>query len=84
MRWHAHEPVQLKTMIEVMNLALTRTNTMDAVDYVNAHATGTVQGDAEEALAIGAIGISGACGSLKGHLGTRLRRVGRSVSLRLK
>ena len=54
-----------------MREALREANlTTDAVDYVNAHATGTVIGDAAECLAIEEVfGAGPLVSSLKGHLG---------------
>lgn len=59
------------TMAKVMQLTLERAGLKSRdVDYVNAHATGTVHGDAEEAKAIGAVfGEKIRVSSLKGHLG---------------
>ncbi len=45
----------------------------DEIDYINAHATGTVQGDKEEAAAIGKLfGDSVPVSSLKGYIGHTL------------
>ncbi|MEW6602377.1 MAG: beta-ketoacyl synthase N-terminal-like domain-containing protein, partial [Nitrospirota bacterium] len=47
--------------------------TPQEVDYINAHATGTVQGDKEEAAAVNKIfGNSTPVSSLKGHIGHTL------------
>ncbi|PLX76783.1 MAG: beta-ketoacyl-[acyl-carrier-protein] synthase family protein [Desulfuromonas sp.] len=58
-------------MLECMRLALADAGLSAAdVDYVNAHATGTLQGDAAEAGAIrDLLGDSAPVSSLKGHLG---------------
>ncbi len=59
------------TMAKVMQLTLERAGLRPRdVDYVNAHATGTLQGDAEEAKAIADVFGDGIrVSSLKGHLG---------------
>jgi 3-oxoacyl-[acyl-carrier-protein] synthase II len=66
------------TMYEVMRLALERGNVSpDDVDYVNAHATATIQGDQAEAEAIGRMfGDRVAVSSLKGHFGHTLAASG--------
>lgn len=67
-----------ETMQRVMNEALQR-SAMGAADvgYVNAHATGTVHGDAEEAKAIHRVfGEGMPVSSLKGHLGHSLAACG--------
>ena len=47
------------------------------VDYINAHATGTIQGDTEEAIAIGQVfGSRTPVSSLKAHLGHSLAACG--------
>ena len=58
-------------MIRCMNHALRDAGTSpEEVDYVNAHATGTIQGDAAEAAAISAVfGDSVPVSSLKGYIG---------------
>jgi 3-oxoacyl-[acyl-carrier-protein] synthase II len=67
-----------KTMSEVMNLALARCGRTPAdVDYVSAHATGTLQGDSEEAAAIReVVGARVPVSSLKGHFGHSLAACG--------
>lgn len=67
-----------ETMTKVMREALSRAGmTASEVDYVNAHATGTVHGDVEEAKAINAaFGEGMATSSLKGHLGHSLAACG--------
>lgn len=67
-----------KTMAEVMRETLRRANVDAAeVGYVNAHATGTVHGDAEEAKAIHEVfGSETPVSSLKGHLGHSLAACG--------
>ncbi len=68
----------LGTMIDVMNSALKRADLVCSdVDYVNAHATGTVQGDQEEAKSIyECFGDSVPVSSLKGHFGHSLAACG--------
>ncbi|MBA4389740.1 MAG: beta-ketoacyl-[acyl-carrier-protein] synthase family protein [Syntrophus sp. (in: bacteria)] len=49
----------------------------DGIDYVNAHATGTIQGDIAESTAIGRIfGNKAPVSSLKGHLGHTMAACG--------
>jgi 3-oxoacyl-[acyl-carrier-protein] synthase II len=66
------------TMASVMKLALEKTGLKAAdVGYVNAHATSTLQGDAEEAIAIGEVfGPKTPVSSLKGHMGHSLAACG--------
>ncbi len=66
------------TMHEVMKLALARAGRdLRDVDYVNAHATGTVHGDIEEAKAIAeTFGSRTPVSSLKGHFGHTLAACG--------
>ncbi len=65
-------------MVTTMEMVLGRAGlTRDDIDYVNAHATGTLQGDAEEALAIAKVfGDKVPVSSLKGHLGHSLAACG--------
>ncbi len=65
-------------MSKVMNMALKRAElTHDQVEYVSAHATGTVQGDAQEALAIGNVfGDQTPVSSLKAHFGHSMAACG--------
>jgi 3-oxoacyl-[acyl-carrier-protein] synthase II len=65
-------------MIEVMNTSFDRAGIHATdVDYVNAHATGTIQGDAEEAQAVGEVlGSQIPISSLKGHFGHSLAACG--------
>ena len=65
-------------MSEVMKTALSRAGIRSsAVGYINAHATGTLQGDAEEAKAIGEVfGDQVPVSSLKGHFGHSLAACG--------
>jgi 3-oxoacyl-[acyl-carrier-protein] synthase II len=65
-------------MIEVMKTSLERAKVSpSSIGYVNAHATATVQGDAEEAQAIGAVfGNQIPVSSLKGHFGHSLAACG--------
>lgn len=67
-----------KTMSEVMKLAMTRSGRgLKDIDYVNAHATGTLHGDIEEAKAIGeTFGRHVPVSSLKGHFGHTLAACG--------
>jgi 3-oxoacyl-[acyl-carrier-protein] synthase II len=63
-----------KSMVTCMNLALSSGGlTAQDIGYVNAHATGTTQGDAAEARAIGAVfGPDIPVSSLKGNMGHTL------------
>ncbi len=65
-------------MIKTMNAALERSKLhRSQIEYVNAHATGTVHGDIEEAQAIGKVfGDSAAVSSLKGFMGHSLAACG--------
>ncbi len=65
-------------MTKVINLALDRVNLhKDSIDYVNAHATGTLQGDPEEAQAIANVFKDRVpVSSLKAHLGHSLAACG--------
>ncbi len=67
-----------KTMHEVMKLAVARAGRdLKDIDYVNAHATGTLHGDIEEAKAIGeTFGRHTPVSSLKGHFGHTLAACG--------
>lgn len=66
-----------ETMNKVMNEALRRSGLTAAdVGYVNAHATGTVHGDTEEAKAIASVFGEVPTSSLKGHLGHSLAACG--------
>jgi 3-oxoacyl-[acyl-carrier-protein] synthase II len=66
------------TMAGVMRAAVLRSGLqIEDVDYVNAHATGTVHGDIEEAKAVAAVfGNQVPTSSLKGHLGHSLAACG--------
>lgn len=65
-------------MHKVMNTALKRSGiTKDQIEYVNAHATGTLQGDAAEAMAIAELfGSQVPVSSLKAHFGHALAACG--------
>jgi 3-oxoacyl-[acyl-carrier-protein] synthase II len=67
-----------EAMVQTMGLALKRAGLAAShIDYVNAHATGTRQGDVEEALAIGRVFAKETpVSSLKGHLGHSLAACG--------
>ncbi|MCB0393655.1 MAG: beta-ketoacyl-ACP synthase, partial [Bdellovibrionales bacterium] len=74
---HMTQP-QVPAMIKTMNRALkiAKTDVLE-VGYINAHATGTVIGDAEEAKAIGQVfGKRPFVSSLKGHMGHSLAACG--------
>lgn len=65
-------------MAQVMRMSLERAMRIEAdVDYINAHATATQQGDAEEAVAIAKVfGDRVPVSSLKGHFGHSLAACG--------
>lgn len=65
-------------MVNVMTSALQRAGLKkDHIEYVNAHATGTLQGDAAEAGAIGTMfGQQIPVSSLKGHMGHSMAACG--------
>ena len=65
-------------MVEVMGTSLERAGIRASdVGYINAHATGTIQGDAEESQAIGTVfGNQTPVSSLKGHFGHSLAACG--------
>ncbi|MBC7741754.1 MAG: beta-ketoacyl-[acyl-carrier-protein] synthase family protein [Bdellovibrionaceae bacterium] len=65
-------------MSKVMKMALKRAElTHDKIEYVSAHATGTVQGDAQEAAAIGQVfGNQTPVSSLKAHFGHSMAACG--------
>ncbi len=67
-----------EAMVKTMRLSLERSELGPAdIDYVNAHATGTIQGDAEEAQAIAdTFGSRTPVSSLKGHFGHSLAACG--------
>jgi len=67
-----------ETMASVMNQALNTAGVIAKdIDYVNAHATGTIHGDAEEAAAIARVfGANTPVSGLKGHLGHSLAACG--------
>ncbi|MDH3348179.1 MAG: beta-ketoacyl-[acyl-carrier-protein] synthase family protein, partial [Desulfobulbaceae bacterium] len=69
---------QAKAMTEAIKKALKEAQINGAeVDYVNAHATGTIRGDLAEAKAIGeAISPTTPVSSLKGHMGHTLGAAG--------
>ncbi len=63
-----------KSIVQCMRETLKSAQiTHEEIDYINAHATGTIQGDKEEAVAIGRVFGSGTPVScLKGHIGHTL------------
>ena len=65
-------------MHRVMNMALDRASLKaEQIEYVNAHATGTLQGDAQEAIAIREVfGSQTPVSSLKGHFGHSMAACG--------
>jgi 3-oxoacyl-[acyl-carrier-protein] synthase II len=65
-------------MAQTMRYAIQRSDiTQNEINYINAHATGTIQGDIEEARAIEEIfGDSVPVSSLKGHMGHSLAACG--------
>lgn len=65
-------------MNRVMNMALNRGELKkEQIEYINAHATGTMQGDAQEAIAIKSVfGSDVPVSSLKGHLGHSMAACG--------
>jgi len=65
-------------MVAVMKSALQKSQIeASAIDYANAHATGTQQGDAEEAKALATVlGDKVPVSSLKGHMGHALAACG--------
>lgn len=69
---------QAESMFSTMRLALDRCQVSpEQIDYVSAHATGTVVGDTQEALATGKIiGKDVPVSSLKGHFGHALAACG--------
>jgi 3-oxoacyl-[acyl-carrier-protein] synthase II len=69
---------QAGSMVETMKGALERSKiAVETIDYVNAHATGTHQGDSEEALAIGTLFSNKVpVSSLKAHFGHTLAACG--------
>ena len=71
-------PPNASAMIETMKTAVDRAGIqLSDVHYVNAHATGTIQGDAEEARAIGeTFGANIPVSSLKGNFGHTLAACG--------
>ncbi len=85
---HAGDPNHIanpssKAMAGVMTSALHEAGIgIDDVDYINAHATGTEQGDQAEAEAIGAVaGPDVPVSSLKGHFGHTLGASGALESI---
>lgn len=65
------------TMVDVMNNALDRAGiNASSIDYVNAHATGTLQGDQEEAQAVAKVFGKTPVSSLKAHFGHTLAACG--------
>ncbi len=74
---HMSQPQKL-SMVQTMKEALSRAELTAAdVDYVNAHATATIQGDQEEAKAIAElVGNNVPVSSLKGHFGHSLAACG--------
>lgn len=65
-------------MVKVMNQALKRAGLINQdIDYVSAHATGTLQGDGQEAMAIREVfGSEVPVSSLKGHFGHSMAACG--------
>ncbi len=65
-------------MTRVMNMALRRAKLKnEEIEYVSAHATGTLQGDAQEAIAIqNVFGSEVPVSSLKGHFGHSMAACG--------
>jgi 3-oxoacyl-[acyl-carrier-protein] synthase II len=63
-----------KSIVQCISAALKSAQVAyEEIDYINAHATGTIQGDREEASAIGRIfGRTTPVSSLKGHIGHTL------------
>ena len=61
-----------------MKVAMERSNIRaDQVEYVNAHATGTLQGDAQEAIAVAkTYGLEMPISSLKAHFGHSMAACG--------
>lgn len=85
---HASDPSHIanpstEAMGRVMSAALQEAGLQPSqIDYVNAHATGTEQGDVAEAQAIGTIiGNSVPTSSLKGHMGHTLGASGALESI---
>ena len=74
---HIANPHQ-RSMAQAMEQALAQAGvSVPEVDYVNAHATGTTQGDAAEGQAIGSVfGPEVPVSSFKGHLGHTLGAAG--------
>jgi len=74
---HMSQP-QTPAMVKVMTQSLKRANlASEQIEYVNAHATGTVMGDVEEARSIDAMfGRKVPVSSLKGHFGHSLAACG--------
>jgi 3-oxoacyl-[acyl-carrier-protein] synthase II len=74
---HMSQP-SASAMIETMKASLDRAEIQASdVQYVNAHATGTIQGDEEEARAIGTLfSHKPPVSSLKGHFGHSLAACG--------
>jgi 3-oxoacyl-[acyl-carrier-protein] synthase II len=67
-----------KQMFNVMNSALARAGlSASDIQYISAHATGTLQGDAQEAMAIAKLfGDTVPTSSLKGHMGHSMAACG--------
>jgi len=67
-----------KSIVQCISSTLNNAQiTYEDIDYINAHATGTIQGDKEEAAAIKQIfGKTSPVSSLKGHLGHTMAACG--------